>query len=103
MILGWESRRDSQNYIHSVVNNPDGYVSLVGDGPEYGTLPLFFTSMMAAINAHSFLGNQGIYQIVDTDRMALTMHFVRSGPMTLTQDDTRAFWYLDVGYRRVVV
>lgn len=103
LILGWESQRESQNVVHRVVNNPSGYVSLDSDGPSSGTLPLFFATRAAAFSAYNFLAGEGVYTLTDTDRPDTNMTFVRDGQMSIRQDDSRAVWYLDVGFRQVIL
>ena len=78
------------------------HVSLQGEGPRSGSLPLLFSSLADAVTAWSILSGASVFTFSYPDLPALDMSFVRDGDMSLKIHPLlRNRWTIDVGYREV--
>lgn len=96
-VTGYEATSQTKNVYHT-----PGAVSLAGEGPRAGTLPLVFPTLTDAAAAWEVLAAPEVFTFTYHDLTALTMTFVRDGEMTLRIDpQQRARWRIDLGYREV--
>lgn len=96
-VTGYEASSETRNVYHS-----PAAVSLAGEGPRSGVLPLLFPSLTAAAAAWEILAAPSAFTFTYPELPALSMSFVRDGEMRLYVDrDVREKWHIDVGYREV--
>lgn len=96
-VVGYEASSETRNVYHS-----PAAVSVHGEGPRGGTLPLVFASLADAAAAWDVLAAPAVFTFSYHDLTALEMTFVRDGDMTLRIDpQQRARWRIDLGYREV--
>lgn len=101
LVLGWETKRQSQNIIHDLIGGGIG-VTLIRPRPRSGTLELLYTSEDDAAEALEFHGRETTFSLSDTDRSSVAMTYVVNGECGLALDrDTRDVWVVAVGYQEV--
>lgn len=79
-----------------------GQVSIQGEGPRSGSLPLVFASLSDALAAWAILAGPTSFTFAYPDLPSLDMTFVRDGEMRLRiHPQLRNRWLIDLGYREV--
>lgn len=101
LVLGWEDRSTARNVPHQIIGRADLDFSLQDDTLPAGDLELLFDDRATAVAARNALRQGRVFTHVDTDRPELDISFCRVGDLRLTQDDTRQYWTITVGYQEV--
>ncbi|GAA2951560.1 hypothetical protein [Microbacterium schleiferi] len=100
---GFERVARSGNVVHELIAPGEIAVTLLGDLPPTGTLPLVYATDAAAEAARLLLGRATSFALVSDTRPIVNLTFVRQGHLTAAlHDQVRGVWVLSVGYQEIV-
>ncbi|TFV82044.1 hypothetical protein E4V99_14010 [Microbacterium sp. dk485] len=102
VVTGYARPSESGNVVHELIDGSIA-VTLVGDRPAAGTVGMAFGSDIDAEAAREMLRRPTTFALLDEERPALNMTFIRYGQLGVAiHDAVRHVWTFDVGYQEIL-
>lgn len=101
-VLGYNSRRQSGNKVHPVLNRESPDVAFISPSLRSGTLRLLFGNETDALAAEDLHCTVGVFVLADTDMPGVGMNYVPSGAIEKSLDEESSkLWVVSVEFEEV--
>lgn len=102
LVDGWEATREARTIVHDILGTNDAAVTLRPHKLRSGTLAIVVgTDPALAAALEAMLSAGDVLALASTEQTTVAMSFVVSGDVTLSLDDTRMVWLLEVDFQEV--
>lgn len=101
-VTGYEADAEVRHVVHQIIGRDEDDISLVPASLRVGALECLCVSKADAWALHALLVEPGTFALTDDDHDELAMSFVVDGRVRITlEDETRALWLVEFGFREV--